>query len=398
MMSGKSNLGKFVTRIERFGKEEIKAVNDSIKNASLLSGYTNKYLGGEQVQKFEKQFARFHGCKYGITVNSGTTGLFVAQKAAGVKKGDKVAVPCISFTSTTSQVLGCEATPSFVDIDKDSFCMDYGFSEKSVKFAIPVHLLGHPCKFEMIKRMKENKIFVIEDCAQAMGAKYKGMIVGSMGDCGIFSFQETKHITTLGEGGMIVTNNEELAEKCRRIRNHGEYYKDDSMVGYNFRMTEAQAAFGRVQLKKLPKILDLFRKNANHVIKQLPESIIPPKIKKGIEHSFLILGCRFDEKTNIDHDKFFDKLTRNRKKFLKNESRSDIKGINFRPGKIISPGYKTVQYKISLYKKYTPRKKCLVGEQFVKNSLFLDIHRWRSGIEINEELVILKRTLQEFER
>jgi len=383
--------------IERFGKEEIKAVNDSIKNVSLLSGYTNKFLGGEELQKFEMEFAKFHGCKYGIAVNSGTSALFVAQKAVGVKKGNNVAVPCITFTSTISQVLACRARPSFVDIDKDSYCMNYDFSNNSIKYAIPVHLLGHPCKFDMIKRMKENKIVVIEDCAQAMGAKYKGKTVGSKGDCGIFSFQETKHITTLGEGGMIVTNNEEIAEKCRRIRNHGEYYKDDLMVGYNFRMTETQAAFGRVQLKKLPKILDSFKKNANHIIEHLPEVIIPPKITKEIEHSFLILGCQFAKKKHIDRDKFLEKLTKNRKKFLQNESQSDIKGINFRPGKIISSGYKTVQYKIPLYKKYTPRKKCVVGEQFVKNSLFLDIHRWRSRNEINEELAIMKRTLQEFE-
>jgi len=383
--------------IERFGKEEINAVNDSIRNASLLSGYTNKYLGGEEVQKFEKGFAKFHGCKYGIAVNSGTSALFVAQKATGVKKENNVLVPCITFTSTISQVLGCGARPSFVDIDKDSYCMNYSFGNNSIKCAIPVHLLGHPCKFDMIKRMNENRIVVIEDCAQAMGAKYRGKTVGSMGDCGIFSFQETKHITTLGEGGMIVTNNEEIAEKCRRIRNHGEYYKDDFMVGYNFRMTEAQAAFGRVQLKKLPKILDSFKKNANHIIKHLPEAIIPPKIPKGIEHSFLILGCQFEEKKHIDREKFLEKLTRNRKKFLVNESQSDIKGINFRPGKIISSGYKTVLYKIPLYKKYTPKKKCVVGEQFVKNSLFLDIHRWRSRDEMNEELAIIKRTLQEFE-
>lgn len=380
--------------IHRFGKEEINAVSKIIKNSSFLSGYTNKYLGGEEIQKFEKEFANFHGCKYGISVNSGTTALFVAQKAVGVKPKDKVAVPCITFTATTSQVLACNALPQFLDIDKDTYCMNYNSTSSKVKCAIPVHLLGHPCNPNMIKEMQENKIFVIEDCAQAMGAKYKRKIIGSMGDCAIFSFQETKHITTLGEGGMIITNNEEFAEKCRRLRNHGEYYKDDLDVGYNFRMTEAQAAFGRIQLKKLPKILKTFRENANFIFKKLPESISPPQVLPGIEHSFLILGCKYDElKAGMDRTTFLEKLTKKRMKILENETKSDIKGINFKPGKIIGAGYRTVQYEIPLYKQFTPKKKCIVGEDLVKNTIFIDIHRWRTRDEIKEEISLINDVL-----
>jgi perosamine synthetase len=378
--------------IQRFGSEEIRAVTESIKNASFLSGYTNKYLGGEAIQKFEEEFSKFHNCKFGIAVNSGTSALFVAQKALGVKPKDHVSIPCITFTATTSQVLACNAIPNFVDINKMSYCMDWNSKTKS-KFAIPVHLLGHPCKREMIKEMKDNKIFVIEDCAQAMGAKDGGKVIGSMGDCSIFSFQETKHITTLGEGGMIITNNDELAEECRKIRNHGEYYKDDWKVGYNFRMTEAQAAFGRIQLKKLPHILKTFRKNAKYIFERLPDAIIPPHIEKSIEHSYLILGCKFDEnKAHVNREKFLEKLTKNRKKILESESKSDIKGINVRPGKIISSGYRVVQYEIPLYRKFKPKRKCIVGEEFVKESLFIDIHRWRSKKEIDDELNIIEKT------
>jgi len=380
--------------IKRFGKDEIDAVTKSINKASLLSGYTNKFLGSELLQKFEKEFARFHNCKYGISVNSGTSALFVSQLAAGVKN-NKVAVPSITFTSTTSQVVASGGIPDFTDIDPESYCMDFNFKKKT-KFAIPVHLLGHPCNYDMIKKMKECGIFVIEDCAQAMGAKQKNKIVGSMGDCGIFSFQETKHITTLGEGGMIVTNNEEFAKKCRNIRNHGEYYKDDNVVGFNFRLTDAQAAFGLAQLKRLPTILKSFRKNANYIIKNLPEIILPPIIPKDIEHSFLILGCKYDKKkAKISRETFLEKLTKNRKKFLVNEQMSDIKGLNFKPGKIISSGYKTTQYNIPLYRKYHPRNKALNAEDFVKNSFFLDIHRWRTKTEIDEELKILHRTSQQ---
>jgi perosamine synthetase len=380
--------------IQRFGSEEINAVKNVIKNASYLSGFSNKYLGGEEIQKFENEFAKFHGCKYGISVNSGTSALFVSLKASKINKKSNVSVPCLSFTATTSQVLATGGRPNFMDIDKNSYCMNHDFSNKSITHAIPVHLLGHPCKLNMIKQMKENKIFVIEDCAQSAGAKTQGKSVGSLGDCGIFSFQETKHITTMGEGGMIITNNEEFAKKCQMIRNHGEYYKDDSSVGYNFRLTEMQAAFGRVQLKKLPKLLKTFKKNAKLIIKNLPPQIIPPEIPKNIEHSFFILGCKFDNDLSlISRDEFLKKLTNNRKKFLKGESKSDIKGINFRPGKIIGPGYSSVQYGIPLYTKFKPKKKCHVGENFVKESIFLDIHRWRSTSEIKEELNFLQNTI-----
>ena len=381
--------------INRFGKDEIDAVVKSINKASLLSGYTNKFLGGEILQKFEKDFAKFHGCKYGISVNSGTSALFVAQLAAGVKKNSGVSVPSITFTATTSQVIASGGIPSFVDIDPLSYCMDYNFKNKT-KFVIPVHLLGHPCNFDMIKEMKENDMFVIEDCAQAMGAKNKNKFVGSVGDCGIFSFQETKHITTLGEGGIIITNNEEFAKKCQMIRNHGEYYKDDSNVGFNMRLTDAQAAFGLVQLKRLPKILNSFRNNAKYIMKNLPEIISPPYIPKKIDHSFLILGCKFDKKkAGVSREKFLEKLTKNRKKFLMKEQISDIKGLNFRPGKIISSGYKTTQYNIPLYRKYRPRNKATNAEDYVKNSFFLDIHRWRTKTEIDEELKILNETSQQ---
>lgn len=380
--------------IERFGKNEIDAVVKSINKSSLLSGYTNKFLGGETLQKFEKEFAKFHNCKYGISVNSGTSALFVSQLAAGVKN-KKVAIPSITFTSTTSQVIACGGIPYFTDIDPKSYCMDFDFKKKA-KVAIPVHLLGHPCNFDMIKQMKESGMFVIEDCAQAMGGKNKNKLVGSIGDCGIFSFQETKHITTLGEGGIIITNNEEFAEKCRRIRNHGEYYKNDNSIGFNFRLTETQAAFGMAQLKQLPTILKNFRKNANYILHNLPDIITPPNIPKEIEHSFLILGCKYNfDKAKVSREKFLEKLTKNRKKFLENEEKSDIKGLNFRPGKIISSGYKTTQYDIPMYKKYYPKKKLINAEIFLKESLFLDIHRWRTKKEINEELKILQMTSQE---
>ena len=128
-------------------------------------------------------------------------------------------------------------------------------------------------------------------------------------------------------------------------------------------------------------------------MKNLPEGITPPIIPKDIKHSFLIIGCKYDEKkVGISREKFLEKLTKNRRKFLSNEETSDIKGLNFRPGKIISSGYKTTQYNIPFYKKYSPKIKAPNAENFIKNSFFLDIHRWRTQNEINEELKILQKT------
>ena len=303
----------------RYTKKEIDKITNLIKKTSLLSGYTNKYLGGEEIQKFEKEFARYHGCKFGISVNSGTSALFVAQKAAGVEH-TQVASPCITFTATTSQILACNSKPKFMDINKESYCMNCDFDYSKIKYAIPVHLLGNPISYEEIKKMKDGGVFVIEDCAQATGAKFKNKMVGSMGDCGIFSFQETKHITTLGEGGMIITNDEEFTEKCRRIRNHGEYYKDGKEIGYNFRMTEVQAAFGRLQLKRLPKILESFKNNASFIFKNLPSFILPPVLPKNSSHAFFILGCKFDKnQVNFTRELFLKELTIKRQNILGND-------------------------------------------------------------------------------
>jgi len=217
-----------------------------------------------------------------------------------------------------------------------------------------------------------------------------------MGDCGIFSFQETKHITTLGEGGIIITNNEEFAEKCRRIRNHGEYYKDSMEIGYNFRMTEIQAGFGRLQLKRLPQIIKKFKENANYIYKNLPNFIEPPKIKKNVEHSFFILGCKYQQKMlTKTREEYLKKLSEKREKEFEKEEDSDIKGINSKPGKIIGSGYKSVQYEIPLYKKYKPKIKLQNAENFVKQSIFLDIHRWRSRNEINKELELMQNVQKE---
>ena len=388
--------------MKRFDKREINAIRNVIEKGKYLSGFTSKFRGGEQVQKFEREFAKYINVKYAITVNSGTSALFIAFKTAmeygeitknsKLKKPD-IHIPACTFTADPSTALMAGGKVVFEDIDPKTYCM-LPPKEKSA-ISVPTYLLGN----SMSKIDFGETEFSIEDCCQSLGTTVSGKKVGGFGKMSVFSFQETKHITTLGEGGMICSNNEELIEIAAAIRNHAEYYLAKNYLGGNFRMTEVQAAFGRVQLKKLPRILETFRRNAKYVMKNLPTGIIPPYIPQNVEHSFLIIGCLFDERTmGIDRKSFLERLTNNRKRILRNDEKSDIKGINMKSGKLISTGYSMPLYDLPMYKWFKPRRGCPNAEDFVKKSLWLDIHRFRDKDEIENELDILQKTTKEFQK
>jgi len=387
--------------MKRYGDREIEAVRNVIENGKYLSGFTTKFRGGEEVQKFEEEFAKFVGSKYALTVNSGTSALLIAIKTAieyrkNIKKEKiskpEINIPAYTFTADPATILQAGCKIKFEDINKETFCM---LTPKSSSISIPTHLLGnanHNLEFK-------NTDFLIEDCCQALGTKVNGKNVGTFGKISIFSFQETKHITTLGEGGMICSDDEEIIEIASSMRNHGEYYAEKNYVGYNFRMTEAQAAFGRIQLKKINSILKSFRNNAKKIIKNLPNGIHPPYIHSKVEHSYLMIGCKYDQKTiGVTREKFLDKLTINRKKILEGDEKSDIKGINMRSGKLISAGYTIPLYNVPIFKKYKPKTGCKNTEDTIKKSLWMDIHKFRTNQEISEELDILKQTVKELEK
>ena len=169
--------------------------------------------------------------------------------------------------------------------------------------------------------------------------------------------------------------------------------------GCNFRMTEAQAAFGRVQLKKIKPILKMFRDNAKQIIKKLPNGITPPYINHKIKHSFLVIGCLYDKKViGVDREIFLEKLTKNRKHILEMDEKSDIKGINMKSGKLISSGYSTPLYDIPLFKKFAPKNGCRNVEDIIKKSLWMDIHKFRTKEEISEEIDILNDTIRKFQQ
>lgn len=232
---------------------ELKYVTDCIESNWISSQ-------GDYIRKFEEGFSKFCERKYGVATSSGTTALHLALTALGVGPGDEVIVPCLTFVATASVVKHCGAKPVFVDADERTWNIDVNKIEekitKKTKAIIPVHLYGAPCDMDPIMKIaKKHKLFVIEDAAEAHGAKYKGKKVGSFGDISCFSFFANKIITT-GEGGMCVTNNKALVNKIKLYRDHGRvkgYWHP--VVGYNYRMTNLQGALGLAQLEEIDHLL-----------------------------------------------------------------------------------------------------------------------------------------------
>lgn len=291
--------------------EELKNVIEAVKSGWISSK-------GEFISRFEKDFASFVGVKYGISTSSGTTALHLALEAIGVKKGDEIIVPTLTFVATANVVKYCNAKPVFVDSHPDYWCIDPEKIEEKItrntKAIIPVHLYGHPADMDAIMDIAaDHDLYVIEDAAEAHGAEYKGKRVGSIGDIGCFSFYGNKTITT-GEGGMCVTNNEELAEKMNLLKNHGmdpkrRYWYD--VIGYNYRMTNLQAAVGVAQLNKIEKFIEIKRKNAelyNSLLREIDGITLPPEMSwaKNVYWMYSILID--EEKFGINRDKLMKEL------------------------------------------------------------------------------------------
>src|SRR5574341_1205170 len=220
------------------GKEEEKAVLRVIKSGVLsrfLGSWHEDFYGGPEVRAFEKEWAKYFNVKHAIAVNSATSGIYCAMGATGVGPGDEVIVSPYTMTASSVAPLIYNAIPVFADIEEDYFCLSPESVEERItertKAIIVVDIFGQPYDADKINAIaKKYDLFVIEDCAQAPGATYKGKYAGTLGDIGIFSLNYHKHIHT-GEGGVAVTNNDELAEKIRLIRNHAEAVVEAK--GYN---------------------------------------------------------------------------------------------------------------------------------------------------------------------
>ncbi|ABA88776.1 aminotransferase, AHBA_syn family [Syntrophotalea carbinolica DSM 2380] len=245
----------------------------------LQSGKVN-YWTGEIANRFEMEFAKRFGARYAVALANGTVALELALRALGIGPGDEVITTCRTFIASASAVVMCGATPVLADVDPDSQNITAdavaGLLTPRTRAIIVVHLAGRPCEMDPIMALaRKHSLKVIEDCAQAHGATYRGLPVGSIGDVGTFSFCQDKIMTTGGEGGMLITNDEALWERAWAYKDHGRNYaaahtrnKNPGFqwlydtFGTNWRMTEMQAALGCMALKKLDEWLRIRRRNA----------------------------------------------------------------------------------------------------------------------------------------
>ena len=263
-----------------YDEREIKALEEVLRSRFWGGGVEDS---GPKEKEFEEKFSKRHGCSYGVCVSSGTAALYVALLSVGVGPGDEVIAPALTFWATGSAVLMTGATLVVVDVDPETYCMDFREVEKSItnktKAIISVYNYGNAPDMDKISEIsKENNIALIEDCARAHGFGWKEKPAGSIGDLGCFSFQQGKFMTA-GEGGIIITNDELYAERCRSIRTCGRIKGDDIYkIGidywlnwWNFRITQFQAAILLAQLERLEEQLKTRQANCEYLSKRLEE-------------------------------------------------------------------------------------------------------------------------------
>jgi perosamine synthetase len=255
---------------------------------------------GGCVAAFERSFARFCGVREAVAVTSGTAALHLALLAHGVGPGDEVITSAFSFAATANVILLVGAMPVFVDIEPETFTLDVHLVKAALtartKALLPVHLYGHPCEMEPLVSLAERyRLALIEDACQAHAATVQGKQVGSFGT-GCFSFYATKNITT-GEGGMITTDDAELAERLRLLRNHGQSERYvHTMPGYNLRMTELQGALGVVQMEKLEHLTQQRIANAAYLTQELCGTVQTPLCREGYRHVYHQYTIRVPER------------------------------------------------------------------------------------------------------
>jgi perosamine synthetase len=312
-------------RYNTIGEEEKRAV-ERVLDGGVLSGFLGTwspaFYGGANVQRLERDWESFFGVEHALAVNSATSGLYAAVGAARVGPGDEVIVSPYTMTASASAAVVYGAIPVFADIDEETFCITPETIRERLspctKAIIVVDLLGHPAEMDEIMDIaREHDLIVIEDAAQVPGGTYKGRYTGTLAHIGVFSLNYHKTIHT-GEGGVVVTNDPDLAERVALIRNHGEVVAKDkgvedivNLVGFNYRMTEIEAAIGIEQLKKLPSLHPPRVRAAGFLTERLGSfpGLMTPVTRDEVVHGYYRYALRFDESVvGVSRDRFVDAL------------------------------------------------------------------------------------------
>jgi perosamine synthetase len=299
--------------------DDIQSVVDVLQSDWLTTG--------PKVGEFERVFAEFVGAKYAVAVNSGTAALHAAMFALGIHSGDEVIVPSMTFAATANCVVFQGGTPVFADVDPETLLIDVASVEKRIsdktKAIIAVDYAGHPCDYDALATVAgKNSLALVADACHSLGAHYRERSVGSLALLSAFSFHPVKHITT-GEGGMITTDDPELAEKMRLFRNHGittdhrqrdaqgSWFYEMTELGYNYRITDFQCALGMSQLKKLPLWIDRRREIAHRydaAFRDFPR-VKPLSVKSDVSHAYHLYVVRLNlDGRDINRGVMFKKL------------------------------------------------------------------------------------------
>jgi perosamine synthetase len=312
ILGGEPVLKSPLASYNSIGEDEIEAVIRVMRSGKLSAFYGSpgdEYWGGPEVQIFERAWAERFQAKHAVSVNSATSGLYTAIGAIGIGPGDEVIVPPYTMSATVMAPIIYGGIPVFADIEEETFGLDPEAVRKAItpktKGIIAVNLFGHPARLdELLMIAEENRLILVEDNAQAPLAEDNGRFTGTIGHIGVFSLNFHKHIHT-GEGGICVTNNDNLALRLKLIRNHAEnvverYRIEDltNMVGFNFRLTEIQAAIGMEQLKRIDMHVgkrEALAQALTDGIKGL-EGLIAPKVRPGCRHVYYVWAVRLIEK------------------------------------------------------------------------------------------------------